>query len=173
MPEAQPSLLELLDQLERLIAEARTVPLSSSLLVPGDECRALVAALRARAPEELREAVELASARDAVLARAREDADAMLAAARAKVEEMVARSSVRAAAEQRAEELVQEACTRARRLEHQTEDWIDRRLAGVEIVLQDLLEQTRRGRNRLAAGAAHVGAPRVDDEGAHDEEAAT
>jgi ElaB/YqjD/DUF883 family membrane-anchored ribosome-binding protein len=156
MREAERSLAELVDELERLVDEARSVPLSSSLIVPGDECRALVAALRQRIPEELREASEVLAARDEVLARAREEADAMLAAARAKVEEMISRSSVRAAAEHRAEELVEEACARAARLERQTEDWIDRRLAGVEIVLQDLLEHTRRGRNRLAASAAHA-----------------
>lgn len=171
MREGHPSLVDLVAELERLIGDARTVPLSSSLIVPGDECPALLAALRERVPEELREADEVRAARDEVLARAREEADAMLAAARAKVDEMISRSSVRAAAERRAEELVEQACARAAHLERQTEDWIDRRLAGVEIVLQDLLEQTRRGRNRLAAGAEHTGGGHAG-EGHAEEEAA-
>lgn len=153
MSEARAPLTEILDALDRLIAEARVVPLSNSLLVPGDECRALVAELRTRLGEELAGSAQILAARDEVLAEARAKADAMIAEARAKVDEMIARSGLRAAAEARAEEIVEEACTKATELTRQTDDWIDRRLAGVEIVLQDLLEHTRRGRNRLAAGS--------------------
>ena len=84
----------------------------------------------------------------------------MLEAARVQAERMVQRTEVVRAAEQRARQVMETAETDSRRLQHETEDFLDQRLGSFEILLDKLQKTVAAGRQRLSIGvvAHHTGA---------------
>ncbi len=148
-PRREADALGLLDELRQRIAEARSVPLSTSVIVARDEVLELLDDVIEALPSELAEARWLLREREQFLARATLEADAILEAARKQAEALVAQTEIVRAAEHEAARIVLDAKERASKLQMQTEDFIDRRLAEVEIVLEELLATARRGRARL------------------------
>lgn len=163
--------LALLEELRAMILDARTVPLSASVILARDEALALVEDAIAALPEELAEARWLVRERDQFLARASLEAEAILDAARKQAESLVSHTEIVRAAEHEAARIVLDAKERASRLRLQTEDYLDRRLAAVEIALEELLGATRRGRERLAAQASEHAFQRALGEGEEDPDA--
>jgi hypothetical protein len=69
---------------------------------------------------------------------------------------MVQRTEVVRAAEQRARQVMETAEADARRLRHETEDFLDQRLGSFEILLDKLQKTVNAGRQRLSIGAMPV-----------------
>ena len=87
-----------------------------------------------------------------IFAKTRREADELLEAARVQAERMVQRTEVVRAAEQRARQVSEAAEADARRLRHETEDFLDQRLASFEILLDRLQKTVHTGRTRLSIG---------------------
>jgi len=141
----------ILDELMDIIATAKSVPLSSSVMISRDEVLDLLEAARDEFPEELRRARRLLKDREEVLAAARREADEIVEDARVQSERMVQRTEIVRQSEHRSLRLVEEAEAEARRLRHEADDYIDQKLAGFEIVLDRTMTTVRNGRERLAA----------------------
>lgn len=144
------ALAEVLDAIEQAVEHGRSVPMSTSVLVNRTELRELVEQARAALPAQLQAADTVLAEADELRARAREEAERTLAAARARAAELVAQEAVAAAAQVQAGELVAQAEATAQRLRREADDWCDRRLADVEIDLGRLLGQVQAGRAKLA-----------------------
>src|SRR6266516_4366748 len=71
-----------LNQIDELIQEAKSMPLSSSVLVNRDEVLQLVEAARNELPEEIKQARWVVRDREELLAKARKDGEAMVERAR-------------------------------------------------------------------------------------------
>lgn len=143
-------LTALLDALERLVAQARAMPMSATVLVNREEVLALVAQARAVLPDQLAHADEVLAGADRVLADARERAEAIVLAARERAEELVSAEQVVRAAEHRAAEIVAEAQATGVELRRDADDYCDRRLADFEIDLGRVMAQVQAGRAKLA-----------------------
>lgn len=139
----------LLRRAAELIASARPMPLSTSVMVNRDEVLELLEEGIERLPDELRAARWLLKERDEYLASVRREGEEILDAARARAEAMVARTEVVKAAEQRARQLVEQAQADARSMRHEVEDYCDQRLASFEIVLERIGRTVTEGRARL------------------------
>jgi vacuolar-type H+-ATPase subunit H len=150
-PEPDGGVEGVLDELIDIIATAKSVPLSSSVMVTRDEVLELLEAARDEFPEELRRARRLLKDRDEVVAAARREAAELIEDARVHAERMVQRTEIVRQAEHRAVRLVEDAEAEGRRLRHEAEDYIDQKLAGFEIVLDRTMKTVRSGRERLAA----------------------
>lgn len=147
-----PARLELeakLHQLEQLVAEAKAVPLSASVMLNRAEIDGLVGEIRDALPEEVRQARWIVKERDDMLARADADADQLLADARAERERLIARTEVVQAANREADRIVEEAREQARQIRLEAEDYVDAKLANFEVVLQKTLSAVERGREKL------------------------
>ncbi|MGH9082960.1 MAG: hypothetical protein ACRDY3_01965 [Acidimicrobiales bacterium] len=134
-----------------LVASAKAMPLSSSVLVSRDELSDLLAAVSERLPDELRQARWLLRERDEVLAERRREADALMDEVRAQAEHMVSRAEVVRQAHQTAQRILDEANEESRRMRHEAEDYCDQRLAGMEIVLERVMRTVKAGRQKLQA----------------------
>ncbi len=133
-----------------IIAGAKTMPLSSSAMLPNrDEVLELLEEAVSRLPEELRHARWMLRERDDFLAKTRREADALLDAARAQAERMVSRSEVVRASETRARQILEGASDDARRMRHEVEDFCDQKLATFEAVLDKTRKMVQAGRERL------------------------
>lgn len=146
----------LVEELIEIVTTAKSMPLSSSAIITRDEVVDLLEALRDELPEELRQARRMLKDHEQLLAAARRESADIVDDARVQAERMVQRTEIVRQAEHRAVRIVEDAETESRRLRHEADDYVDQRLAAIEIVLDRTLKTVRAGRERLASvPAAH------------------
>jgi F0F1-type ATP synthase membrane subunit b/b' len=148
-------------ELRDMVENARTMPMSASVLVNRDDAVALVEDILRSFPEELRHARWLLKERDEYLAQARRDAEDIAEAGRVQAERMVERTEVAREARRVAQQVVSTAEADSRRLRHEAEDYIDQKLAAFEVVLERTMQTVQKGREQLQA----VVEPLTADEG--------
>ncbi len=136
-------------ELREMIETARTMPMSSSVLVNRDEALDLLDVALRSVPEELRHARWLLKERQEFLAQAHRDADDLVDAARVQAERMVERTDIAREARRTAQQIVTEAEADARRLRHEVEDYLEQRLLAFEGLLVRTMKTIRRGREKL------------------------
>jgi hypothetical protein len=149
-----------LQQLENIVREARSMPLSTSAIVPRDEVLEAIDAARAELPEEIKQARWVVRDREELLDKARRDAEALVERGRAERDRLVSEQEVVRAAKEQAERIVSEADQRARELRLESDDYVDTKLAQFEIALEKTaaalersIAQAQRGRERLRGGS--------------------
>jgi hypothetical protein len=138
-----------LDQLARLVENARSMPMSASCIVNRAEVLALVDELRELLPSELREAEWVLTDRDEVIEAGRKEAEKIVAGARAEATRLVSRTEVVQAATREAERITAEATENARQTRVEVEDYVDTKLANFEVVLHKTLTAVEKGRDKL------------------------
>ena len=151
-----PSIDELLLELRDLVDNARTMPMSASVLVNREEVVQIVDEILAAYPEELRHARWLLKERDDFLVQARREGDDILAAARTQVERMVERTEIAREARRVAQRTIDDADAQARRLRLECEDYVDQKLGEFEVVLDRTMQAVQQGRQRLQVTYDHV-----------------
>lgn len=147
------SLISILDELTELVTAARAMPMSASVLVNRAEALDLIDAARAVVPEEIRTADDIVHDADAMLDRARQRAEGIVAEATSRAQQLVAQERVVALAGERADQIVGEAKAHAAKLAADANDYCDRQLAQFEIDLESVRAQVRAGRDAIAARA--------------------
>jgi hypothetical protein len=151
-----------IQQIVELIEQAKSMPLSSSVLVNREEIMELLEAAKAEVPEEIKQARWVVKDREELLTKARRDGEAVIEKARQEQARMLSELEVVRAAQEEAEQLLAEAREQARQLRLEAEDYVDAKLAQYEIALertwkelQKSIAQVRRGRDKLrGAGPA-------------------
>ncbi len=165
-PVAEVGVESILNQLLDMVGAAKSMPLSSSAIVSRDEVNSLVQAALDALPEELRQARWLLREREEFMAERTREAEALMDEVRAQAEHMVQRTEIVRQANAVAQRILDDANEEARALRHQSEDFVDTKLAGMEIVLDRLTRTVQAGRARLAAPVVRPD----DDEGTDVEE---
>lgn len=151
-PRPRSSVGELQDMVEDLIAhlhEAKTMPLSSSVLVDREQFLVMLERLRGELPDELRAARWMVREREAFIARTNEKAEDIIDKAKAESRRLVSESHVVAEAVEEANLLVRRAEGEARRLRLEAEDEIERGLERIENLLSELLGKVHYSREEL------------------------
>lgn len=160
---------QLLRRAADLIASARAMPLSTSVMINKEEVLDLVGEALDRLPQELKEARWLLKECDEVRSNAHAEANEIEEAARAKAERMVQRTEVVKASELRARHVLESAEADSRRLRHECEDFCDQKLASFEIVLERTQRIVAAGREKLQALPLSISGP--EEEADEDEQA--
>lgn len=156
-----------LQQLEDMIREAKSMPLSSSALLNREEILELVAQMREVLPEEIKQARWVVKDREELLTKARRDSQRIVEEAEQEQLRMATREEVVKRADAEADRILAEAREEARRMRLEAEDYVDAKLAQFEIALQRsseelaatktalgrTLEQVEGGRERLRGSA--------------------
>jgi hypothetical protein len=162
----------LLRRVNDMIAGAKSMPLSSSVMISRDEVLELLEEAVTRLPDELRQARWLLREREEFLSKVQAEADDILAAARARAERMVQRTEIVREAKLVARNTVQDARDVASRLKHEAEDYCDQKLAGFEIVLERTTKTVQAGREKLRVtplpAAEDAPLAGVEDSGQHE-----
>jgi cell division septum initiation protein DivIVA len=149
--ETTEDLEQLLDELIATVEHAKSMPLSSSAIIGRDEVLALLESARSVLPSELQRARRILQDREALLLAADREALEVLDEARAQAAHLVQRTEIVRQARHEAERLVVEAEAESRRIRHEAEDYVDRKLAAFEIVLDRTIRTVQSGRERLTA----------------------
>jgi vacuolar-type H+-ATPase subunit H len=127
-----------LQQLEDMIRDAKSMPLSSSALLNREEVLDLVKDMKESLPEEIRQARWIVKDREELLAKARRDAEAMVEQARQEQLRLASHEEVMKRAQAEAERIATEAQEDARRMRLEAEDYVDAMLAQFEFALQKI-----------------------------------
>ena len=145
-----------LHELRSAVENARTVPMSASVMINRGEFLDLLAALEAAIDQTLTDATEVVGDREAVLAEGISQAEEIVRAAELEREVLVSETDVFRLAESRAAEITEAAETAAKELRAETEQYVEEKLANFELTLERTLELVRRGRARLSGGHSHA-----------------
>jgi vacuolar-type H+-ATPase subunit H len=129
-----------LQQLEDMVRDAKSMPLSSSALLNREEVLELIGELKGSLPEEIKQARWVVKDREELLAKGRRDAEAMVEQARAEQLRLASHEAVVERANEEAERIVREADEDARKLRLEAEDYVDAKLAQLEGALQRIFE---------------------------------
>ncbi len=140
---------DMLRHARELVAAGRPMPLSASVMINRDEVLELLEGALAQLPDELKAARWLLKERDEYLAKVQREGDAMIADAQTRVAQMVQRSEVVKAAQQRAGEIMDRAEAQARQMRHEVEDFCDQKLGSFEIILERTQKMVASGRDKL------------------------
>jgi vacuolar-type H+-ATPase subunit H len=146
----QPDTEVLLKRVVELINNAKSMPLSASVLISKDEVVELLESAIEKLPDELRQARWMLKERQEFLDKVQREADEILEAARTRAERMVQRTEIVREAQHTAKREVDTAREDARRLRHEAEDYCDQKLAAFEIVLERTIKTVQAGREKLS-----------------------
>jgi hypothetical protein len=148
-----------LSQVLEILAGAKSMPLSSSIIVSREEVTGLLRTALDRLPDELRQARWLLREREEFLAERTREAETLMEQVRAQAERMVQRTEIVRQANSVAQRILDDANDEARTMRHEAEDFCDQKLAGMEIVLDRLTRTVQSGRAKLASPPPPAQAP--------------
>ena len=146
-----------------MVEEARGVPLSASCVVHRGEMLELLDEAREALPDDLESAQKLIAARDAIIEEGRVSAEQMIAMAREDVARMVEQTSIVQMARDEARKILDEARTLGDQEKQEVEEYIDGRLATLEVILNKTQDAVARGRERLAGANDKDVLPQLSD----------
>jgi regulator of protease activity HflC (stomatin/prohibitin superfamily) len=102
-------ILQLIDRLEELFNDAKSVPFTHNVVVDEDKMLELIDQMRIAIPEEVKKAQQVVAQRDRVMAQAQEEANRTLQIARDKADQMQQNHSIVQEAQRRADQILQQA----------------------------------------------------------------
>lgn len=138
-------ILHLIDRLEELFNESRSIPFTHSVVVDEDRMLDIIDQMRVSIPEEIKKAQQLLAQKDRVLAQAQEEANRTVALAREKGEQIVERDAIVQAAQARAEQIINQIRQEAEMQKRDADDYVLETLTRLEMELDRSLGQVRNG----------------------------
>ncbi len=138
-------ILHLVDRLEELFNESRSVPLTHSVIVDEERILDIIDQMRVSIPEEIKKAQQLLAQRDRIMAQAKEEADRTIALAREKSEQLVERDAIVEAARARADQIIDSIRGENDRTRHEADEYVLQSLTNLEAEIDRILGQVRNG----------------------------
>ncbi|MGN6687599.1 MAG: hypothetical protein ACTHK1_08685 [Actinomycetales bacterium] len=145
-----PGLLPSIDALTAQVREARTLPMSASVVLHREELLTALAALREAATAEAEELARLRADQEGVLAAARAEAARIVTLAAAERQQLLATDGLVRGAQSEADRILRDAREQALGMRREVDDYVDGKLAHFEVALTRVLAAVHRGRGLLA-----------------------
>ncbi len=152
-------ILHLVDRLEELFNESRSVPFTHSVIVDEDRMLDIIDQMRVSIPEEIKKAQQLLAQRDRILAQAQEEANRTLQLAREKSDQLVERDGVVQAAHARSEQIVAQGRAEAEKQKQEADEYVLDTLQKLEGEMERVLTQVRNGVHALQSERMSVPEP--------------
>ena len=144
--------MDAVDNLEAAIAmveEARSVPLSASCVLNRSEMLQLLDQIKLSFPSDLAKAISILRDKDEILESAHKQADGVIAQARDEVARLVEQTTIVANARKEANRILAEANTEGKKNQDEIDEYVDARLATLEVILNKTLDVISKGRDQL------------------------
>jgi hypothetical protein len=138
-------ILHLVDRLEELFNESRSIPFTHSVVIDEDRMLDIIDQMRVTIPEEIKKAQQLLAQRDRILAQAQEEANRTLALAREKSEQIVDRDPIVQAAQTRGEQIIAQARAESDVTKREADEYVLDTLSKLELEMEQILNQVRNG----------------------------
>ena len=115
----------LLEEIEAILEEGKTVPFTSNLLVDAEAIKTAIEDIRLNMPEELMQARKIASERKEILTGAQDNADKIIEQAHVRAKEIISEDEITRGAEMQAEEIIQQARQTANEIIEQIKKYVE------------------------------------------------
>lgn len=129
-----------IQQLEDMIREAKSMPLSASALLNREELLEVITEMKESIPEEIKQARWVVKDREELLSKARRDAEGIVEQAKADQSRLVSKEDVVQESRHEAERILAEAREQARQIHLEAEDYVDSKLAQFDAALTRIAE---------------------------------
>ena len=137
----------------RTVEQARALPMSASAVIHRAEVLEQLDQVRELLPPALSDARALLAEREQLLARARQEAEQLREQAQGERTRLVENSGIHKEARAEADRLLASARAQADALRTEVDDYVDGKLANMEVVLTKTLAAVAQGRARLAGNS--------------------
>lgn len=138
-------ILQLIDRLEELFNESKSIPLTRNVMVDEDRMLDIIDQMRIAIPEEVKKAQQLLGQRDRVLAQAQEEANRTLELARQKADQLSSKEVVVQESQRRGEQILAQARTDAENTRGDADDYVMRSLTQLQAELERISNQVANG----------------------------
>lgn len=142
-------ILHLVDRLEELFNESRTIPFTRNVVIDEDRMLDIIDQMRVTIPEEFKKAQQLASQKDRIMAQAQEEANRIVQLSREKAEQMIEREAVLRSAQNRADQILAQARADAQATRKDADDYVIDSLRHLESDMVRLQTQVRNGLRKM------------------------
>ncbi len=142
-------ILHLVDRLEEIFNEGRSIWFTHSVAVDEDRMLDLIDQMRTTIPEEIKKAQQVLAQKDRILAQAQEEASRTIQLAREKAEQIVSRDQISQEARVYADQMIAEARLDADRTRADADQYVLQSLTNMEMELERILTQVRNGIHTL------------------------
>ena len=139
-----------LAQLEQIVRDAKSMPLSSSVLISRDEVLEMLHEMQESLPEEIKQARWVVKDREELLVKARAEGDRVIEQAHEEQRRMAMKDAVAKRAQEESARMLQEAEDSTVEMRREAEDYVDAKLAQFEIALRKILEDAQSTARSLA-----------------------
>jgi cell division septum initiation protein DivIVA len=144
--------MDVVENIEAAIAiveEARSVPLSASCVINRSELLQLLDQIKVSFPSDLAEAISIRREKASILEQAHIQADAVIQQARDEVSRLIEQTAIVSSARKEAAKILSDAKAESERDRAEIEEYIDSRLANLEVILNKTLDVISKGRDQL------------------------
>jgi len=138
-------ILQLIDRLEELFNESKSIPLTRNVMVDEDRMLDIIDQMRIAIPEEVKKAQQLLGQRDRVLAQAQEEANRTLEIARQKADQLASKEIVMQEAQRRADQILVQARADAENVRSEADDYVMNSLTQLQDELERITNQVING----------------------------
>ena len=139
----------LLETLEDLLENSRSLPFSSKGLVDKEEMLDLIKEIRIKLPDELKQAKWVKEERQRILVEAQKEADGIVKEAENRIISMIDEHEITRKAYDQKAEIIETANEMSREISKGTKEYADNVLSGIEVALEDALKVIRNNRKEL------------------------
>ncbi|MEZ5125696.1 MAG: ATPase [Thermoleophilia bacterium] len=141
--------LVLIDKLDDMIHNARSVPLTDNVMFDREEIYDILDQMRSTIPEEIKQARWIVKERQEMLTEAKQEAERLLSEAQERADRLASETEIVRLAERNAQQIMEDARERERATRLGAEDYADEVLGNLEVNLEKFIAAVRRGRERL------------------------
>ena len=138
-------ILHLVDRLEELFNESRSIPFTQSVIVDEDRMLDIIDQMRVSIPEEITKAQQILAQRDRIMAQSQEEANRTIAMAREKSDQALEQNAVVQAAQARAEQIIMQARADVEATKMEADEYVLETLTRLEMELDRSINQVRNG----------------------------
>ena len=156
-------ILHLVDRLENIVHESRTIPFSRKLLLDEDRLIDIIDQMRVTIPDVVKNAQKVTAERDRQLAQAQENADRIRKLAKAESRAILENDQITKGAHIRAEQILEQAERQAAKTRADADDYVLDKFGRMEHQLLSVIEQVRNGIQVLREPDRQADAPEAEE----------
>ncbi len=142
-------LFTLLETLEEMLENSKTVPFSGKTIVEKEEILDIIKEIRLKLPDELKQAKWVKEERQRILVEAQKEADDIVKEAENRIISMIDEHEITRKAYEQKAQIIETANEMSREISKGTKDYADNLLEKIEVVLEDALKTIRNNRKEL------------------------
>ena len=142
-------LFTLLETLEEMLENSKTVPFSGKTIVEKEEILDIIKEIRLKLPDELKQAKWVKEERQRILVEAQNEADEIIKEAENRIISMIDEHEITRKAYEQKAQIIETANEMSREISKGTKDYADNLLEKIEVVLEDALKTIRSNRKEL------------------------